>query len=67
MALSDKRLEPEEKTQLRMFREHNSITTEEHRMCMAEVGWTTQEYEDGVKAGGHRAEFGKRLAKWLHW
>ena len=47
-ALDDGFISGLEKRTLRLYRESHGIREEEHRRLLDELGWTEQEYDDGV-------------------
>jgi len=49
VAVADGRLVAEEKKQLREFRQRHSLSMDDHSRCLAVLGWSDHEYDDGVK------------------
>jgi len=66
MATADGRLAAEEKKQLREYRLAHAISPEVHVTCLEQVGWSSTEYDDGVKHTRLNAKFAGRLAHFLH-
>jgi len=49
VAVADGRLVAEEKKMLREFRQSHLLSMDDHSRCLADLGWSDHEYDDGVK------------------
>eukprot|EP00466_Bigelowiella_natans_P006452 jgi/Bigna1/135160/aug1.28_g9868 len=50
VAVSDGRIDPQERCMLRAFGKRQGITVTEHEAMLASVGWTPKEFEKGYKS-----------------
>jgi hypothetical protein len=64
VAVADGRLVAEEKKQLREFRLSHKLSMDDHSRCLADLGWSDHEYEDGVKHSKADSKDQTRLFRW---
>ncbi|KAL0237198.1 hypothetical protein PCE1_000595 [Barthelona sp. PCE] len=48
-AIVDDKISSKAKRALRTYRRENDVSSDDHRMCLESLGWTTDDYDDGEK------------------
>eukprot|EP00931_Biecheleriopsis_adriatica_P119196 TRINITY_DN94448_c0_g1_i1.p1 TRINITY_DN94448_c0_g1~~TRINITY_DN94448_c0_g1_i1.p1 ORF type:complete len:438 (+),score=75.96 TRINITY_DN94448_c0_g1_i1:63-1376(+) len=63
-AVADGRIEPEEKHALHRFRARHAVPDSEHVRMLQELGWTTEEFEDGIQDSAWEALGREQKQSW---